>query len=122
MNFRNCVRCGQPETHQNHNAKNPPSEGWHTFRGQDYIDSLEDALLFARESNQRHQWVETNIIIDVYPPFALMECSVCGKRGRGDKDEICFGSHGAEMGIMAAHNRRAFARRTKRHGLIKMDD
>lgn len=103
-----CLRCGLPESHQKHDRRNPPPEGWHMFRGQDYLDALEDALLFARENNQPHQWVETGVVFAVNPPFAEKRCVVCGAINRGRKDDgICFGNHDAELGIIEAHNRRA---------------
>lgn len=104
----NCLRCGLPQTDQKHDSKNPPPEGWHPFRGQDYLDGLEDALLFARENNQSHQWVRNGITIDTAVQFDEKYCSVCGAINWGGIEEgICFGNHHAEMAINAAHNRRA---------------
>ena len=106
-----CLRCGLPEDDQKHNNRKPPPEGWHPFRGQDYLDAIEDALLFVREKNQPHQWAETGIIIDTYPSFPEKVCEICGAINWGGKEDgVCFGNHSAEIAIVAAHNRRAYRR------------
>lgn len=106
--FKNCIRCGLPESDPVHNRQNPPSGGWHPFRDQDYLDGLEDALLFAREKNQPHQWVRNGITIVTAEPFDEKYCSVCGAVNWGGKEDgVCFGNRQAEIGIIAAHNRRA---------------
>lgn len=104
----NCLRCGLSESDQKHDRKNPPTEGWHVFRGQEYLDGLEEALLFVREKKQLHQWVETGWVIDTIESFNQKYCSVCGATNWGGKeDSICFGNKHAESAIIAAHNRRA---------------
>jgi hypothetical protein len=106
--MENCLRCGLPESHQRHHPERRPPEGWHPFRDQSYLDGLEDALLFAREKNQPHQWRRTGIIIDTQPSFAEKRCTVCeGINWGGKEDGVCLGSRVAEQGIIAAHNRRA---------------
>lgn len=108
MKNTNCLRCGLPESDQKHDRKHPPPEGWHLYRGQDYLDALEDALLFTREHNQQHQWEENGIIIDTADSFSEKYCTVCGAVNWGGKEDgICFGSNQAELAIIAAHNRRA---------------
>lgn len=107
--MENCFRCGLPEDDQRHNNKQPPKGGWHPFRGQDYLDGLEDALLFIREENLPHDWVANGITIATAIPFAEKKCTVCGAINWGGKEEgVCFSNHYAEEGIIAAHNRRAF--------------
>lgn len=84
-------------------------EGWHPFLGQDYLDGLEDAILFAHENGERHHWKETGMTIDTSPEFAEKKCTTCGAINWGGKeDSICFGNKFAESGRTAAHNRRAF--------------
>lgn len=74
---------------------------------QEYINALEDALLFAREENQLHQWNETGIIILTNPSFPEKRCKICGAINWGGKEDgVCFGNISAEQGIIAAHNRR----------------
>lgn len=108
MTFDGCLRCGLPESDQKHNSRNPPPEGWHPFRGQDYLDALEDALLFVREKNQPHQWIENGVMIATTAPFPEKHCAVCGAINWGGKEDgVCFGNDIAELGIIAAHNRRA---------------
>jgi len=103
-----CLRCGLPESHAKHDRIHPTPEGWHPFRGQDYLDALEDALLFAREQNQPHQWVRTGVTITTEPTFSEKRCAVCGAVNWGGKESgVCFGNQQAELGIIAAHNRRA---------------
>lgn len=103
-----CLRCGLPEANPRHNRRNPPPEGWHSFRGLDYLDGLEDALLFAREHEALHQWDETGFTIDTAEPFMEKTCLICGAvNWGGHEDGICFGNKHAELGIIAAHNRRA---------------
>jgi hypothetical protein len=117
--FENCLRCGLPESHPRHDRQHPPPEGWHSFRGQDYLDGLEDALLFAREKNQPHQWVETGWTIATYLPFSEKYCAVCGAINWGGGEEgVCFGNSFAENGIVAAHNRRAFANWSMRQSIM----
>lgn len=107
MSNENCLRCGLPQSHQRHNAKNPPPEGWHSFRGQAYLDGLEDALLFVREHKQQHQWVGSGIMVAVVDSFEQKHCKVCGAiNWGGAEDGICFGNNHAEAGIIEAHNRR----------------
>lgn len=104
----NCLRCGLSKSHQRHDRRNPPPGGWHLFVGIDYLNGLEDALLFAREKNQPHQWVANGIIIATADPFEEKYCSVCGAiNWGGDEGGVCFGNPFAERGIIAAHNRRA---------------
>lgn len=104
-----CLRCGLPKEHQRHDNKNIPPEGWHPFRGQDYLDGIEDALLFVREKSQPHEWTETGRTISVYPSFPEKVCRVCKAINWGGKEGgVCFGNHKAETAIVAAHNRRAF--------------
>lgn len=111
MNDDRCLRCGLPESDPKHNRKNPPAEGWHPFRGQDYLDGLEDALLFVREQKQPHRWVKTGITIDTVDSFSEKQCEVCGAiNWGGAEDGICFGNYFAELGIIESHNRRAFRR------------
>ncbi len=107
-----CLRCGLPETDKNHKyATCDPKVGWHPFRVQAYLDSLEDALLFARENKQPHQWQENGITIDTFEPFHEKYCTVCGAINWGGiEDGICFGNNYAELALVAAHNRRAFSR------------
>jgi hypothetical protein len=103
-----CLRCGFTEDHQQHNSTNPPPEGWHPFRGMDYLDALEDALLFVREKKAPHQWERDGIIVGGYPGFEQKHCMVCGGINWGGKEDgICFGKHEAENAVVAAHNRRA---------------
>jgi hypothetical protein len=84
---------------------------------QDYFDGLEDALLFAREKNQPHQWKENGVMIDAAEPFSEKYCIVCGAiNWGGSEDGICFGNHWAELGIIAAHNRRATKMRSEADG------
>ena len=111
MENENCLRCGLPESHQKHDRKSPPPEGWHPFRGLDYLDALEDALLFVREKQQSHRWVGTGITIDTAESFDEKHCEICGAINWGGKEDgVCFGRHEAELGIIAAHNRRASGR------------
>ncbi len=42
INQEPCLNCGLPQDHQAHNARKPPPEGWHPFRGLAYLDALED--------------------------------------------------------------------------------
>jgi hypothetical protein len=117
-----CLRCGFPESHQKHNRKSPPPEGWHPFRGQDYLNALEDALLFVRENNQPHQWEETGVTIDIYPSFDEMCCKICGAiNWGGHNDGVCFGNREAESAITAAHNRRAVSLARSRISVGKSD-
>lgn len=110
-----CIRCGLPRSHQRHDRKNPPKEGWHVFLGQDYLNGLEDALLFAHEHNQKHQWVESGITIDTYPPFSEKHCKICGAINWGGKeDTICFGNSYAPQALVAASNRRSVKNSMKR--------
>jgi len=109
MTNENCLRCGLPESNQKHDSSNRHPEGWHSFRGQDYLDGLEDALLFVRKNKQQHQWVRDGVVIATLPPFEQKHCEVCGAINWGGmEDGICFGNRQAELGIIAAHNRRAF--------------
>lgn len=109
MRLENCLRCGLPEDNQKHNSRNPPPEGWHSFHGQAYLDALEDALLFIRERNQKHEWLSTGIIIDTVDSFSEKSCKVCGAINWGGKEDgICFGNSHAELAVIVAHNRRAF--------------
>ncbi len=113
MENENCLRCGLPESNQKHNRQKPPPEGWHLFLGQDYLDKIEDALLFAREKNQPHKWVETGWTVGAFPEFQEKRCEVCGAVNWGGKEDgVCFGNYAAELAITAAHNRRAYARHT----------
>lgn len=113
--YQDCLRCGLPESHPRHHPEQNPPEGWHPFRGQDYLDGIEDALLFAREKNQPHQWRDRGIIIDTNPPFAEKNCTVCGAINWGGKEDgVCFGNRAAEQALIAAHNRRAFRRMGER--------
>jgi hypothetical protein len=97
-----------PESDQGHDRRNPPVGGWHPFRGQSYLDALEDALLFVREKKQPHQWEGTGVTIDVIDSFPEMRCRVCGGiNWGGENDGICFGNRDAELAIIQAHNRRA---------------
>lgn len=106
--MKNCLRCGLPESHPRHDRNNPPSEGWHCFRGLEYLDALEDALLFAREKNQPHQWHSTGIVISTVLSFREKRCAVCGAINWGGKESgVCFGNLTAEAALTAAHNRRA---------------
>ena len=59
-----CLRCGELETHSDHKCEKPDGTygGWHPFRGQNYLDGLEDALLYAREENKPHNWKFTGVI------------------------------------------------------------
>lgn len=105
-----CLRCGLPESNQKHDRTNPPADGWHPFRGQDYLDALEDALLFVREKKQQHQWVKSGRTVATATPFDGKYCAVCGAINWGGKEDgICFGNGQAEEGIIAAHNRRALS-------------
>jgi hypothetical protein len=116
MNNDNCLRCGLPEEHQRHDRRNPPPEGWHLFHGQDYLDGVEDALLFAREKKQHHKWEETGVTIDAFDGFDEKFCKVCGAiNWGGAEDGICFGNRYAETAIVQAHNRRAFKLTNERH-------
>ena len=119
--MKNCLRCGLPESDPKHDRTNPPAGGWHPFRGQDYLDGLEDALLFVREKKQLHQWEETGMVIPVGEPFLEKHCKVCGAiNWGGNEDGICFGNNQAEAGVIAAHNRRAVSlwNREDRNGWI----
>lgn len=103
-----CVRCFRPMDDQHHSARNFPADGWHPFRGQSYIDTIEDALLFAREVNQPHKWCATGVIIDVCDSFPEKLCTVCGAINWGGKETgICFGYVLAERAVIAAHNRKS---------------
>jgi hypothetical protein len=115
MEQDNCLRCGLPENHAKHHPERKHPKGWHPFRGQAYLDGLEDALLFARENNQPHGWNGTGVIIDTNPSFPEKRCKTCGAVNWGGKEDgVCFGNWNAELGIIAAHNRRAFARMNER--------
>lgn len=109
--FENCIRCGLPQDAPKHDPRHPDTSkhGWHVFRGQDYLDGLEDALLYLRENaTQQHQWEDSGIVIDTAEPFLEKYCTICGTKNWGGKEDgVCFGSQYAEMGINAAHNRRA---------------
>lgn len=110
--MENCLRCGLPEDSEKHNNR---AMGWHPFRGQEYLNGLEDALLFAREAEQEHQWEETGIQVDTIASFPEKRCSVCGCiNWGGEEGGICFGNNFAEQGIIAAHNRRALEKRMTR--------
>lgn len=103
-----CLRCGLPESDQSHDRTNHPQGGWHPFLGKNYLEGLEDALLFAREEHQPHQWVENGVVIATDPSFPEKRCAVCGATNWGGKEDgICFGNLQAELAIIAAHNRRA---------------
>lgn len=103
-----CLRCGLPQDHQSHNASKPPPEGWHPFRGQAYLDALEDAILFVDEHNAPHQREGTGITITTYPSFPEKRCTICGAINWGGHEEgVCFGNRQAELAKIAAHNRRA---------------
>lgn len=111
MTNENCLRCGLSKDDPKHNKDNPPKEGWHPFRGQDYLDGLEDALLFVRDNKQQHQWIATGMVIDTLPSFDEKYCAICGATNWGGKEDgICFGNFQAELGIIAAKNRRAFSK------------
>jgi hypothetical protein len=113
--FDGCLRCGLPAGDQSHNKRQPPPQGWHSFRGQRYLDGLEDGLLFVREKKQRHVWAQTGITIDTIPSFEEQYCTVCGGINWGGKeDAICFGNKDAESAVVAAHNRRGHNMRMKR--------
>lgn len=110
--MENCLRCGLLESNARHHSEQKPPEGWHPFRGQAYLDGLEDALLFVRETNQPHEWQENGITIDTADPFSEKRCKVCGTINWGGAEgRVCFGNYAGELGIIAAHNRRAFAKR-----------
>lgn len=106
--FDNCLRCGLPQSHESHVSTPAPKYGWHPFHGQEYLDALEDALLFVREKNQLHTWKSTGIIIDTAPSFPEKVCVVCGEINWGGMEGgICFGIHKAVIALNRAHNRRA---------------
>jgi hypothetical protein len=74
-----------------------------------YLEALEDAILFVRENEARHEWEDTGITIDTYPSFPEKKCRVCGAINWGGKENgVCFGNQEAEKAINTAHNRRAF--------------
>lgn len=105
--------CKQVEGAWNNFMRTVP-EGWHPFRSVAYLDALEDALLFVRENNQPHQWVESGVTIDTAEPFDEKHCAVCAAVNWGGNDDgVCFGNHNAELGIIAAHNRRVFKKETE---------
>lgn len=105
-----CIRCGKPKSDQSHDSIKPPKGGWHPFRGQDYIDGLEDALLYVRENNRQHEWEGSDITIDTVEPFEEKYCKVCGViNWGGNEGGICFGNSKAEIGIIGARNRRAIS-------------
>lgn len=119
MDTEACLRCGLPEADQKHDKKHPPPEGWHPFRGQGYLDALEDALLFVHEHKQPHQWADTGIVIATASEFHEKYCSVCGAINWGGKEDgICFGNHDAELGVIAAHNRRASKKYSERLSIV----
>ena len=75
---------------------------------EEYLEALEDALLFVRENKRLHQWELNGKIIPVREPFAEKCCTICGAINWGGKEDgICFGNHHAEIAVIAAHNRRA---------------
>lgn len=107
--FDGCLRCGLPEDHQRHHPEQKPPQGWHPFRGQTYLDEIEDALLFVREHPSAHDWRRTGLTICTSPSFSEQRCRRCGGINWGGKnDGICLGLNSAEAAVTAAHNRRAF--------------
>lgn len=103
-----CLKCGMPVDHESHNRSKPPPYGWHLFLSIDYLEGLEDALLFVREEKAAHQWKRTGITITTNPPFPEKRCAVCGGINWGGREDgICCGNRFAETAITAAHNRRA---------------
>lgn len=73
-----------------------------------YIHILEDALLFAREKNQPHQWRDTGVTITTAEPFKEKRCVVCGAINWGGvENDVCFGDNRVELAITKANNRRA---------------
>ncbi len=104
-----CLRCGQIEAHQCHDRRNPPEEGWHIFRGQSYLDDLEDALLFAQEHPTPHIWRENGMIVLTNPGFPEKSCEACGTiNWGGNEGGICGGNVSVPSAQVAAHNRRAY--------------
>lgn len=118
--MRLCLRCGITEDNPVHNRRLHPPEGWHRFCGIEYLEALEDALLFVREKAQAHEWKLTGIVINTYPDFSEKCCVVCGAINWGGKEDgICFGNHEGELAINAAHNRRAIAFMSPSYRIIK---
>lgn len=106
-----CLRCGEPQTERHHKYETSLPEGWHTFRPQSYLDTLENALLFCREHPaSEHEWVETGLIICTSPSFPEKCCARCTAiNWGGNETGFCFGEFGrdVEAALVAAHNRRA---------------
>lgn len=103
-----CLRCGLSETSQKHDRRNPPPEGWHVFRGQSYLDALEDALLFVQERSSPHTWQENGMTVLTNPTFPEKVCTACGLiNWGGNEGGICGGNASVPGAQVAAHNRRA---------------
>ena len=103
-----CLRCGLDQAHQRHDHHN--AEGWHLFRGQSYLDDLEDALLFVQEHPTPHSWRENGVIVLTNPTFPEKVCEACGIHNwGGNEGGMCGGNRSVPSAQVGAHNRRASA-------------
>lgn len=84
----------------------------------EYIEALEDALLFIQEKRLSHQWGTTDITISSFETLRQKYCIVCGVINYyGENlDNICFGSPEANNAAIAAYNRRANTKFELKHG------